>query len=64
MIYREGKGSLADRRKMRSPGLWLVAREVYRGDRLVWGGVRSCFGSGVWIPDKPWLDNDNWKNNR
>ena len=23
--------------------------------------VRSCYGSGFWIEDKPWLDNDVWK---
>lgn len=40
---------------------------VYKGSQLVWrtvyNAIKSCFGSGVWIQDKPWLDNDNWKNN-
>lgn len=35
---------------------------VYKGTRLVWQSVRSCFGRGIWIPDKPWLGNDKWKN--
>jgi len=64
MIYKEGKGSLADRRKMSGVGRWMVVREIYRGNRLVWGGASSCFGSGVWLADKPWVDNSIWKNNR
>lgn len=23
--------------------------------------VRSCYGSGRWLDNKPWLDNDRWK---
>jgi len=34
---------------------------VYKGARLVWQAVRSCFGRGKWIPDKPWIDYDKWK---
>ena len=34
---------------------------VYHGTQLVWMAVRSCFGSGVWMGDKPWLDNEKWK---
>ena len=40
---------------------------IYKGSQLVWvtiyNAVKSCFGSGTWIKDKPWLDNDFWKNN-
>lgn len=40
---------------------------IYKGSQLVWvtiyNAVKSCFGSGTWIQDKPWLDNDFWKNN-
>lgn len=36
--------------------------EVYRGKLLVWQAVRSCYGKGYWIEDKPWLDDDAWKN--
>lgn len=36
---------------------------VYRGLYLVWLAVRSCFGSGVWINEKPWLNDETWKNN-
>ena len=39
----------------------LVAQAVYRGLRLVWMAVRSCFGSGTWIPSKPWIGSETWK---
>lgn len=34
---------------------------VYKGATLVWQAVRSCFGSGRWIKDKPWLGNEGWR---
>ena len=34
---------------------------VYHGTRLVWTAIRSCFGSGVWIGAKNWVNNENWK---
>lgn len=36
---------------------------VYKGLQLVWSAIRSCFGKGFWINDKPWVNNDAWKNN-
>ncbi len=40
---------------------------VYKGSRLVWRTIydviSSCFGSGTWIQDKPWIKDDTWKNN-
>lgn len=37
--------------------------EVYKGAVLVWQAIRSCFGKGFWINDKPWNNEDGWKNN-
>lgn len=34
---------------------------VYKGATLVWQAVRSCFGSGRWIKDKPWLGKEGWR---
>lgn len=40
---------------------------VYRGSQLVWmtfyNAIKSCFGSGIWLSTKPWIDDDIWKNN-
>ena len=36
---------------------------LYIGDSLFWRKIRSCYGTGVWKPEKPWVDNDVWKNN-
>ena len=37
--------------------------EVRYGLRVVWQSVRSCFGKGFWIDEKPWINDDAWKNN-
>ena len=44
-------------------GNWAVPA-VYKGITLVWMAVRSCFGSGIWVDEKPWLDNESWKNEK
>ena len=35
---------------------------VYFGIKLIWSAVSSCFGSGIWLNDKPWSNDDAWKN--
>lgn len=39
-------------------------QSAYKGALLIWQGVRSCFGSGMWVNDKPWLNDEGWKNNK
>lgn len=38
-----------------------VISAVYKGAVLIWQAVRSCFGSGVWAEEKPWMDEEAWK---
>ena len=37
-------------------------QELWKGTRLIWQSIRSCFGSGAWRNDKPWLNDEGWKN--
>lgn len=36
---------------------------IYHAGRVVWQYIRSCFGKGFWINDKPWSNTDAYKNN-
>lgn len=40
---------------------------VYKGAQLIWlsvyNAIRSCFGSGTWYGNKPWLGTDDWTTN-
>lgn len=36
---------------------------VYKGTKLIWEAIRSCFGKGFWINSYPWGDKDSWQNN-
>ena len=40
----------------------LPLTEVYHRKYLIWQAARSCFGSGYWINDRPWLNEDAWRN--
>lgn len=31
------------------------------GAKMIWEAVRSCFSGGRWEDDKPWNDDDAWK---
>ena len=35
---------------------------IYAGTRLVWQAIRSCFGAGWWVNEKPWINDEGWKN--
>ena len=41
-------------------GTRLIA-EIRLGTQLVYTAIRSCFGSGRWIREKPWLGSEPWK---
>lgn len=38
-----------------------IIAEIRLGTRLVYTAIRSCFGSGRWIPDKPWIGSEPWR---
>ena len=40
-----------------------VVLEIYKNAQLVWQAIRSCFGKGFWANDKPWINDDGFKNN-
>lgn len=56
MIYKNGKEVTA----MYIAGYTVNA--VYKGAKLVWEAINSCFGAGYWRGDKPWIGSDGWKN--
>lgn len=58
MIYKDSKGKSAIITRLKDK----VA--VYWGLVLKWAQARSCYGTGVWLPEKPWLDNDKWKDHK
>lgn len=35
---------------------------IYHYAKVVYQAIRSCFGSGTWRSDRPWLGKDLWKN--
>jgi hypothetical protein len=35
---------------------------MYKGAHLVWQGIRSCFGGGFWFNEKPWINDEVWRN--
>lgn len=49
--YEEVDGLLVER----------VLSSISDAKGVIWAGVRSCYGSGVWLGAKPWLGNDAWE---
>lgn len=62
MIVYKNTNELAGRSRMINVGRWQIVQEIYKGTQLVWRAVRSCFGYGYWVNNKPWLNTDAWKN--
>ena len=42
----------------------MAVQVVKYGLELVWQAIRSCFGNGYWISNKPWIGKDLWKTNK
>lgn len=40
--------------------MWRGAVKIYDKAKAI---AMSCFGSGVWRGEKPWIGTDKWKNN-
>ena len=59
MIAVQGKTNIVE---IHYGGKNIVAK--YYGLRLVWEQAKSCYGTGIWLPERPWLENDKWKDNR
>lgn len=46
-------------------GILRSINNVYHGTKLVWTVIKealSAFGAGFWQNDKPWSNEDSWKN--
>lgn len=37
---------------------------IHKGQDLIWQRISSCYGTGIWLPNRPWLDGDKWKDHR
>lgn len=63
MIVIQGHRQFSD---ITAGGKQLMA--VYAGvngeAKLIWERVRSCYGTGIWLEQRPWTDNDLWKDNK
>ena len=56
MMWRNGKGMET---QMKSGSM---VETMWRNGKIIWQGIRSCFGGGLWLNNKPWLNDDAWKN--
>lgn len=61
MIVRKNKEVTAIHRKGRNTmEVWKYIDNAWRS---VWMAIRSCFGRGFWVNEKPWINTDAWRNN-
>lgn len=35
---------------------------IFLGKNKIFEAIKSCFGKGYWINEKPWKNDDGWKN--
>lgn len=40
-----------------------VISAIYKGTRLIWEALKSCFSAGFWVNEKPWVNDEGWRNN-
>ena len=38
----------------------LDVNQIFNKQLLLWSSIQSCFGSGTWLDNYPWSDNDIW----
>lgn len=36
--------------------------EIFAKLKKIWVAIKSCFGKGFWINEKPWDNLDGWRN--
>lgn len=39
-----------------------IIASVYKGSKLIWEAIRSCFGKGFWANEETWNNNEGWIN--
>ena len=63
MIYRGGieqTGLKTPKNETLKRGLTVQA--IYHKGIILYQAIRSCFGSGIWVNAKPWLNGEAYKN--
>lgn len=38
-----------------------MVSSIMADGKIIWQAIRSCFGSGYWRGNKPWIGKDGWK---
>ena len=39
-----------------------MVETMWLNGHIIWQGIRSCYGGGMWLNEKPYLNTDGWKN--